>query len=89
MAAALPAVAAAGGAIAELVADGRGTLLVPPGDAGAMGSALAELAADPVRRRDMGAHARRRVENAFGIERTAAALEQLYGELLPAPAGGG
>jgi len=89
MAASLPAVAAAAGAVPEMVADGREALLVPPGDAGALGRALTELAADPVRRRDMGVHARRRVENAFRIERTAAALEQLYGELLPDPAGGG
>jgi glycosyltransferase involved in cell wall biosynthesis len=89
MAAGLPAVAAAAGAVPEMVAEGREALLVPPGDAGALGRALAELAADPIRRRDMGAHARRRVEDAFRIERTAAALEQLYGELLPDAAAGG
>jgi glycosyltransferase involved in cell wall biosynthesis len=89
MAAGLPAVAAAAGAVPEMVADGREALLVPPGDAGALGRALAELVADPSRRSAMGAAARRRAEDAFRIERTAASLEVLYGALLPGPAAGG
>ena len=89
MAAGLPTVATTAGAIPEMVADGREALLVPPGDAGALGRALADLAATPARRREMGALARRRVEGAFGIERTAAALGRLYGELLAGTAAGG
>lgn len=82
MAAGLPAVASAAGAIPEMVADGREALLVSPGDAGALGSALADLASSPARRREMGTLARQRVEASFRIEGTVVALERLYTELL-------
>ena len=84
MAAGLPAVATAVGAVPEMVVDGREALVVPPGDAGALARALAELAAWPARRREMGALARRRVEDAFRIETTVARTERLYDELLAA-----
>ena len=87
MAAGLPTVATTAGAIPEVVADGREALLVPPGDPGALGRALADLVAAPSRRREMGALARRRVEESFRIEGTAAALGRLYGELLAGAAG--
>jgi glycosyltransferase involved in cell wall biosynthesis len=89
MAARLPAVAAATGAVQDMVAEGREALLVPSGDTGALGRALAILAADPARRREMGARARRRAEDSFRIERTAAAVAGLYGELLAGPAAAG
>jgi glycosyltransferase involved in cell wall biosynthesis len=89
MAARLPAVAAATGAVPDMVTEGCEALLVPPGDAGALGRALAILAADPARRREMGARARRRAEDSFRIERTAAAVAGLYGELLAGPAAAG
>ena len=85
MAAGLPSVATAVGAVPEMVADGREALVVPPGDAGALARALAELATWPTRRREMGALARRRVEEAFRIEATVAQTERLYDELLAAP----
>jgi glycosyltransferase involved in cell wall biosynthesis len=88
MAAALPAVASAAGAVPDMVAAGREALLVPPGDPGALALALADLAAAPARRRDLGSLARRRVEGSFPIERTTAALERLYGEVLAGAAGG-
>jgi glycosyltransferase involved in cell wall biosynthesis len=84
MAAGLPSVATSVGAVPEMVVDGRETLLVPPGDAGALARALAELAAWPARRGEMGAFGRRRVEDAYRIEKTVAQIEQLYGELLGA-----
>jgi len=86
MAAGLPAVATAVGAVPEMVIDGREALVVPPGDTGALARALAELAASPARRREMGALARRRVEEAYRIEATVAQTERLYDELL-APQG--
>jgi glycosyltransferase involved in cell wall biosynthesis len=89
MAAGLPVVATAAGAVAEIVADGREALLVPPGDAGALGRALAELAASPQRRRARGALARLRVEETHRIERTVAGIERLYDELLAAAGAGG
>ena len=89
MAAGLPAVATPVGAVPEMVVDGREALLVPPGDAGALARALAELAAHPVRRREMGALARQRVENAYRIEATVAQTQRLYDELLAARQGAG
>ncbi len=85
MAAGLPAVATAVGAVPEMVVDGREALVVPPGDAGALARALAELAARPARRREMGALARQRVETAYRIEATVAQTERLYDELLASP----
>jgi glycosyltransferase involved in cell wall biosynthesis len=85
MAAGLPAVATAVGAVPEMVVDGREALVVPPGDTGALTRALAELAASPARRREMGALARQRVEDAYRIEATVAQTERLYDELLAAP----
>jgi glycosyltransferase involved in cell wall biosynthesis len=61
MAAGLPVVASRVGQIQELVADGRTGRLVPPGDAAALAAALAELAARPERRAELGAAARRTV----------------------------
>ncbi len=85
MAAGLPTVATAVGAVPEMVVDGREALVVPPGDAGALARALAELAAWPMRRREMGALARKRIEDAYRIEATVAQTERLYGELLAPP----
>jgi len=82
MTAGLPCVATAVGAVPEMVVDGREALLVPPGDAGALARALAELATWPARRREMGALARQRVEAAYRIETTVAQTETLYDELL-------
>ena len=65
-----------------MVVDGREALVVPPGDAGALARALAELAVWPARRREMGARARRRVEEAYRIEATVAQTGRLYDELL-------
>jgi len=84
MAAGLPAVATAVGAVPEMVVDGREALVVPPGDAGALARGLVELAAWPARRREMGALARQRVENAYRIEATVAQTQRLYDELLAA-----
>jgi glycosyltransferase involved in cell wall biosynthesis len=82
MAAGLPSVATTVGAVPEMVTQGREALLVPPGDAGALAGALADLAGSPSRRREMGALARRRVEQAYRIEDTVAATERLYDEVL-------
>jgi glycosyltransferase involved in cell wall biosynthesis len=89
MAAGLPAVATAVGAVPEMVVDGREALVVPPGDTGALARALAELAASPERRREMGALARRRIEDAYRIEAIVAQTERLYDELLASPGSAG
>jgi starch synthase len=68
-----------------MVVDGREALVVPPGDTGALARALAELAASPAQRREMGARARQRVEDAYRVEATVAQTERLYDELLARP----
>ena len=82
MAASLPSVATAVGAVPEMVTDGRESFVVPPGDAGALALALAELAARPALRQVMGTLAHRKVEDAYRIETTVAGIERLYEELL-------
>jgi glycosyltransferase involved in cell wall biosynthesis len=82
MAAGLPCVATAVGAVPEVAAAGEEALLVPPGDAAPLLRAILELADDPARRRALGARARRRVEERFRIEATVARTEELYDGLL-------
>ncbi|HEY3550342.1 MAG TPA: glycosyltransferase family 4 protein [Gaiellaceae bacterium] len=69
-----PVVAAAGGALLELVADGETGLLVPPRDAPALREAVQRLLADPELRERLGREARTRARERFGwdavIERT-------------------
>jgi phosphatidylinositol alpha 1,6-mannosyltransferase len=57
----LPVVAPAAGGPIDLVSDGVTGFLVPPGDAGALASAVARLAADPGLRAAQGRAARQRV----------------------------
>jgi glycosyltransferase involved in cell wall biosynthesis len=57
MAMALPVVCTTVGDLPEILGDGRGWL-VPPGDAGALAAALAQVAADPDEARRRGARAR-------------------------------
>jgi glycosyltransferase involved in cell wall biosynthesis len=61
-----PVVAAAGGALLELVADGETGLLVPPRDAPALRAAVERLLADADLRRRLGAAARERARGRFG-----------------------
>jgi phosphatidylinositol alpha 1,6-mannosyltransferase len=58
----VPVIAPAAGGPLDLVQPGRTGFLVPPGDGAAIASAVASLAADPVRRRHFGAAARGAVE---------------------------
>jgi len=69
-----PVVAARGGGLLELVADGETGLLVPPRDAPALRAAVERLLADPELRERLGREARVRARERFGwdavIERT-------------------
>jgi glycosyltransferase involved in cell wall biosynthesis len=69
-----PLVAAAGGALLELVTDGETGLLVPPRDAKALREAVERLLGDPELRERLGHTARERARERFGwnpvIERT-------------------
>jgi phosphatidylinositol alpha-mannosyltransferase len=68
----------------DVVRDGRDGLLVPPGDAVALGEALLELASDPARRMEMAEAARERAER-FAWPNVAREVESVYEEALSAP----
>jgi glycosyltransferase involved in cell wall biosynthesis len=76
-----PVVAAAGGALLELVSDGETGLLVPPRDAPALREAVQRLLADPELRERLGRAARVRARERFGwdavIEKTLAVYRRV------------
>jgi glycosyltransferase involved in cell wall biosynthesis len=78
MGAGLPVVATAVGGVPEMVIDGSTGVLVPPRDSERMAQALVQLAHDPDRRRSMGEAARRFVQSAFSLDRSANALAEVY-----------
>jgi glycosyltransferase involved in cell wall biosynthesis len=86
-AAGLPLVATDVGGVRDVVIDGTGEL-VRTGDAIALGSAIASLAADPERRRAYGQAAQRHVLAHFGAERLVSDIDALYRELIRARAAG-
>jgi len=75
MACGVPVVATRVGGVPEVVRDGVDGLLVPPGNAAALATALTAVTPE------MGAAGRQRVEEAFGIERCAAGLAGVYAEV--------
>jgi len=76
-----PIVAARSGGLTDIVADGETGLLVPRGDAQALGTAIQHLLDDPERRASMGAQATQRVV-AFQATTVVSRIEQAYQELL-------
>lgn len=82
MAAGLPVVASDVGGMRELVEHGVTGLLVPARDADALAGALADLLADPARRRAMGAAGHARAEALFDLPRFRAEHVALYERLL-------
>jgi glycosyltransferase involved in cell wall biosynthesis len=86
MAAGRPTVLAIGGVIRAVIEQAGGGVAVPPGDDAALAAAVRDLAADPARRRAMGAAARRYVEPRFDRAQQAARLEALLRAVAaPAP----
>jgi glycosyltransferase involved in cell wall biosynthesis len=77
MAAGIPVIASGAGGPLEIVTDGVDGFLTPPDDRHALAAALRRLAADPVRRRDVGERARRRAE-AFHPDQIAEQLMSVY-----------
>jgi phosphatidyl-myo-inositol dimannoside synthase len=75
-----PVVAARAGGIPDAVAHGVTGVLVPPGDAAALGAELAALLADPARRAELGRRGRERVLADFTwdrvVDRTLAAIDE-------------
>ncbi len=70
----LPCVGSTADAAGEVIADGETGLLVPYGDAPALGDAVASLLADPVRRQRMGEAGARQARERFGYARFRADL---------------
>ncbi len=81
MASGVPVVASHVGGLPDLVLDGETGLLVPPGSAEALGSAIQRLVQDPVMARRMGAAGQQRA-SAFTASTVIARLEEIYAELL-------
>ena len=75
-------VAADHGGLPDMVRHGETGLLVPPGDVGALATALASLAADPDRRRALAAAAARELPERFAAGRLLRETQALYDELL-------
>ena len=74
MAVGLPCVSTPVNGVAEIVEDGKTGLLVPMEDPDSLAQAIRSLAADPARRRAMGAAGRARVEERFDIRSNVAEL---------------
>ncbi len=68
--------------LAEVVAHDETGLLVPSGDPGALADAILALLGDPERRTAMERRGRERIAALFPVERTAARVGELYGNLL-------
>jgi len=76
MAAGLPCIATDSGSITELL-DASCGFVVPHGDSAALAKAIITLARDPKRGADLGAPARRRIEEQYNARHTAAVLSAL------------
>jgi glycosyltransferase involved in cell wall biosynthesis len=82
MAAGRPVIAPAEGGPREIVDDGETGLLVPPRDADALATAIVTLVIDPARCAVMGAAARRRAANVFGLEQQVRAMSAIFERVL-------
>ena len=77
----LPAIGARTGGIVDVIEDGASGLLVPPGDAAALASAMRTLLADPRRRERMGRRAREIARERFDLEDSVCRYAALFREL--------
>jgi glycosyltransferase involved in cell wall biosynthesis len=77
-----PVIAAAHGGLLDIITDGDSGLLVPPGDAAALASAMARVADDEVLRELLGARGRERQEQLFSVEAYAQAVRCVLSEAM-------
>jgi len=84
LAAARPVVATRVGGTPDVVRDGLDGFLVELGDVESIAGRLGELAADPVRRAQMGAAGKEHVRERYAVGRLVADTEHLYRSLLEA-----
>ena len=82
MAAQLPVIATRVGGIPDLIVEGVTGRLIPPRDPGALAGALAELAADPARARELGEAGFRRASRTFSLERMLGRYDALFRSLI-------
>lgn len=87
MAAGLPIVATRAGGIPEVVHDERTGLLVPPGNADAMASAILRLLEDPALAARLGASAHQSVESRFTFELMTSEFQSIFLDQLAARGG--
>jgi glycosyltransferase involved in cell wall biosynthesis len=85
-AAGVPVVATAVGGTPEIIEDGEGGLLVPPGDPDALANRILEAIECEDQLRDMGFQGRQRVLEKFSFTAQVDSYLRLFGKLLPAPA---
>lgn len=85
MACALPVISTTVDGIPEAAPDGEAALLVPPGDAAALGAAVERLLDDGRLRGDMGQNGRKRFERFFTLDRHIAEMETVYADLVSGP----
>jgi alpha-maltose-1-phosphate synthase len=74
-------VASAVGGIPEVVVHGETGLLVPPGDEGALATAINTLVTDPARAAEFGTRGRKRAVAEFSWTSVAATTARLYASL--------
>jgi glycosyltransferase involved in cell wall biosynthesis len=79
----VPIVASRAGGIPEAVRDGENGLLVPPGDATALGAAIGELLADRERRRSLGMGGQALMAREFSLDTMVEGNLAVYRELVP------
>lgn len=82
MACGIPVVSTNVGGPAETVVDGETGFLVPPRDADAIAARVCALLQDSARRKQMGANARRRIEQHYALTESVARLDALYRAVL-------
>jgi len=86
MAAAVPVIATAVGAVKEIAGDDNTLISVPPADAAAIAQAVRDLLLDPSLAGAIGRAGQKRVQQAFSPARQGSQLRALYEELIPAMA---
>jgi len=86
MAAGAPPIAAGHGAFTELITDGVDGVLFRPGDAGALGAAIADVEADPDRYLAFGCQARETYLKHFDPDRNIEQLVEIYRYAIANPA---
>jgi glycosyltransferase involved in cell wall biosynthesis len=88
MAAGVPPIATGHGSFTELITDGVDGVLFPPGDAGALGRVIADVAANPARYQLLGKQARVAYEQRFDPQQSLGHLLEIYRFAIAHPAPG-